>query len=187
MKKPVLYLMIGFPASGKSSFLEKQKELAVFSADAVRGEWFGDEGLQYTDDFLKSAGIDPERLSRDEKCEKASMLVFEEVYRRTEEAIRNGTNAAIDGTSLTKWSRGMMISRFRDIASIRGIWIKTDPELCIRRDAERSRSVGEQRILEFVSMFVPPVLEEGFDALEVRDENGCLLSRTENRGNTCGN
>ena len=29
MKKPVLYLMIGFPASGKSTFLEKQKELAV--------------------------------------------------------------------------------------------------------------------------------------------------------------
>ena len=103
----------------------------MFSADAVRGEWLGDEGLQYTDDFLKSVGIDPESLSHDEKCEKASMLVFEEVYRRTEETIRNGMNAAIDGTSLTKWSRGMMISRFRDLASIRGIWIKTDPELCI--------------------------------------------------------
>ncbi|MBR3363943.1 MAG: AAA family ATPase, partial [Solobacterium sp.] len=47
-EKPILYMPIGLPASGKSTFLKKLKNTVILSGDTLRGELFGDERLQYT-------------------------------------------------------------------------------------------------------------------------------------------
>ena len=180
MRKPILFVMIGLPASGKSTFLKRLNAVAVYSADALRGEWFGDEGLQYNDAFIRKQGADPSALSDREKERIANPLVWEEVFRRVEQALAEGKDCAIDGTNASKWVRKNIIRRFRKYAGICGIWFKTDFERCIERDAARPRTVGEDVLRRIAGTFEIPHLEEGFDALEERDETGNLLRRQTN-------
>ena len=180
MRKPILYVTLGLPASGKSTFLATQKSVIVYSADAVRGEWFGDEGLQYTDDFIRNQGQDPDKLNNRQKERIASPIVWEEVYRRTEQSLAEGQDCALDGVNASKWVRKMIRDRFGQTARICGIWFKTDLNRCIERDASRQRSVGEAVLRRIAGIFEAPCMEEGFDALEERDETGTLLCRETN-------
>ena len=180
MKKPILYVTIGLPASGKSTFLRRLNAVSVYSADAVRGEWFGDEGLQYTDAFIRKQGADPAKLNDRQKARIANPLVWKEVYRRAEQVLAEGKDCALDGINASKWVRKTIIDRFGQRARICGIWFRTEFERCIERDASRSRSVGEPDLRRIAENFEEPRIEEGFDALEERDETGTLLCRETN-------
>lgn len=180
MRKPILYVTIGLPASGKSTFLATQKSVIVYSADAVRGEWFGDEGLQYTDAFIRKQRRNPSKLNARQKQRIAGPLVWEEVYRRAEQSLAEGHDCALDGINASKWVRKMIIDRFRQYARICGIWFRADMERCIERDASRTRTVGESVLRRIAERFEEPRIEEGFDALEERDETGKLLRRQTN-------
>ena len=170
MKKPILYVTIGLPASGKSTFLRRLNAVSVYSADAVRGEWFGDEGQ----------GRNPSKLNARQKARIANSLVWKEVYRRAEQVLAEGKDCALDGINASKWVRKTIIDRFGQRARICGIWFRTEFERCIERDASRSRSVGEPDLRRIAENFEEPLMEEGFDALEERDETGTLLCRQTN-------
>ena len=45
-----LYMMVGLPASGKSTYaklLAEEVDGIIVSSDAIRKEWYGDENIQY--------------------------------------------------------------------------------------------------------------------------------------------
>ena len=49
MNKPILYVMMGLPASGKSTFADEiatSQNATIISSDALRKEWYGDENIQ---------------------------------------------------------------------------------------------------------------------------------------------
>lgn len=177
VSRPVLYVMIGFPASGKSTFFKTLKHIDVYSADAVRGEWFGDEGLQFCDAFFKERGIDVTGRSDTEKTRIANSIVWKEVYRRAEQSLSAGRDTAIDGINISRRVRKRIIRRFRKQAVIHGIWMTAGSELCVLRDAQRARNVGAEIIREMAAHFEMPEVTEGFDILELRDENGNLCRR----------
>ncbi len=186
MRKPILYVMVGLPASGKSTFLARQQSVIVYSADAVRGEWFGDEGLQYTDAFIRNQGQDPDKLNNRQKERIASPIVWDEVYRRAEQSLAEGKDCALDGVNASKWVRKTVTDRFGQCARICVVWFRTDLKRCIERDALRPRSVGEAVLRRIAERFEEPLMEEGFDALEERDETGKLLRRQTNESFTDG-
>ena len=182
MKKPILYLMIGLPGAGKSTYTKRRTDAMIASADEVRREWFGDAGLQYTTEFLNAHGIDPERMTEPERNKAANIIIWDEVFRRTEDWLSEGKNVVIDGINVLRSVRTNMIRQFCESAFIIGVWVTTDLETCLRRDGSRSRTVGEENLRRIAAQFRKPKLEEGFDILEERDKDGRLLKRTARPG-----
>lgn len=125
--EPRAVMLVGLPASGKSTLALDIEALGYerFSADAIRGELLGDEGLQ----------ADHEK-------------VFGVLHSRLDEALARGARVVIDNMNLTRRSRRPL----RKILSKYGISPKLvllDVTLggCKKRNKERKRQVGED-ILE---------------------------------------
>lgn len=177
MAKPIAYFMMGLPGSGKSTFAKKLRNAHLCSADEVRREWFGDESLQYTEAFLVSRGIDTAGMSDLEKRQCAHAFVWGEVKRRAMDALKRGENIVIDGVNSSRRDRMSWIETASACAVIHGIWLNTPAEVCIERDRRRTRHVSEEIIRRFAKNFQEPSLEEGFDILEIYNQNGELVSR----------
>ena len=183
MNKPVLYLTVGLPASGKSTYTRQLSALR-YSADAVRGELFGNEGIQYSDDYLRNLGYDTDSMSDHEKRKTCHHLVWNEVYRRMENSLNQGEDCIADGTFISPENRRIVISRFQPCAVIRWLYFRTPADICIERDSKRSRSVGEPIIRQYEKNLIPPELSEGFQSIDTIDENGQRISRAEQTGNS---
>lgn len=93
--KPVLVVMTGLPASGKSVLslkLAEEYNAAVFSSDALRKELFGDEGNQGNNSKL-----------------------FIELHRRIKECLRSGNNAIYDATNISSKRRRAFLQELNKI------------------------------------------------------------------------
>jgi UDP-N-acetylglucosamine 2-epimerase (non-hydrolysing) len=69
------------------------KDTVVLSGDELRGEMFGDENLQYTDDVLKELGYDPENMTLREKEYVGQKLIWETLQKKTVQLLKEGKNA----------------------------------------------------------------------------------------------
>ena len=76
MDKPVLYLAIGLPASGKSTYLSKLKDVNIVCGDMIRKEFFGDESIQLSEEFLIARGYDLSSMSQSQKTFLCNKLVW---------------------------------------------------------------------------------------------------------------
>lgn len=133
-----LYVLVGLPGSGKSTFAAEHPEMVVVSSDAVRGELYGDESIQ---------------------CDHAR--VFGVVNQRVREALNNGSDVIYDATSLTRKVRKNIIKMFSD-ANIIAVFFNTDVNVCIERDRNRTRTVGANVIQRMSQRMTEPTTEEGF-------------------------
>lgn len=177
MSKPVLYIPIGLPGSGKSSFFSKIKGKTTVSSDGIRKELFKDENIQYTDEFLKAHGYSPEAMHDEEKRRAANSLIFEEVQRRVEILLREGKDAVYDGVNIERYYRSQIIRKFSPLACLHGVYFNVPVEFCIERDQKRtSHNVGEKRIRRMEKQFDRPKIEEGYDILETVDAFGNRIS-----------
>lgn len=143
---PVLYILIGLPASGKSTWAENHKHLVHISSDKIREELWGDaEDQQH-----------PEK-------------VFEKMFKDTVSALRAGFDVCYDATNLVAKRRINLIKEIEKIvdAWIMGVVFATPFEVCIERDKARPRHVGYGVLKRMYKSFQMPMLEEGFDDLEV--------------------
>lgn len=114
----MVYLMVGCPGSGKSTYLKNNvDEKQVVSRDKIRFELLKD-GEAY---FSK---------------EKAVFKIFIE---KIQELIDNGEDVFIDATHLNKASRFKTISNL-DLkgAEVTAIVIKTPLDTCLARNAQRT-------------------------------------------------
>ena len=148
MNKPVLYVMIGLPASGKSSLAEEiawTKDATIISSDAIRKEWYGDESIQGN-----------------------PAKIFEEMRKRTVSVLENGRNVVYDATNLTLKSRSFLrnyspLLKIRSKIKVNGILCATPFDVCCERNSKRERVVPMEAITRMLKSFTPPMLSEGFD------------------------
>lgn len=142
-----LYMMIGFPGSGKSYYakmLAKSVKCNIVSSDEIREEMFGDVNDQ-----------------------AHNKEVFEEVHRRVNMHLKNGENCIYDATNISRKRRvGFLntLNRYRDVKKI-AVLMCTDIDICLRQNKSRDRNVPEDVIMRMFRHLSFPKLEEGFDEI----------------------
>lgn len=139
-----MILLIGLPASGKSTWAKRyvtdRKFAALISSDSIREELYGDETTQGDNN-----------------------KIFSLVRERAEEALKEGKDVVIDATNMTIKDR----SAYFDIAktygaTVTGILFDTPVEECKRRNSKRDRVVPDFVYDKMLNRYEEPKLSEGF-------------------------
>lgn len=135
----MLYIMVGLPGSGKSTYAQKLG-LPILSADKIREELYGDAAIQGDGE-----------------------MVFSILNKRIDKAISGGYSVIIDNTSVSRKARAVFIRK----ANCTAIFVDTPLDECLRRNRKRERHVSEDVIYRMASNLVPPTKEEGFKEIIV--------------------
>lgn len=143
-----LIMLIGLPGSGKSTYakmlLEKEPNIKYCSSDETRKLIYGDEAIQG----------DPNK-------------VFRTLHNNVKKHLNEGFDVIYDATNVTRKSRKNIISEVKHIAEIAAHIVWAPYEDCIRRDTERSRTVGVEVIKKFLYRWQSPYYDEGFKSIKL--------------------
>lgn len=143
-----LYMLIGLPASGKSTIaqeLSKSEEAIIVSSDEIRQELLGD-----INDQTQNA------------------RVFEEVEKRIKEGLLKG-NVIYDATNINYKKRRAFLQKLNKMQVRKiAVLIATPYEECLRRNAKRERKVPEEVIKRMYFNFYIPQYYEGFDDIQIK-------------------
>lgn len=150
MNRPSLIILCGIPGSGKSTYakdyMERNCNAVHLSSDAIRKELYGDENIQ------GNPGA-----------------VFSLMQKRAIESLNNGYDVLYDATNITRKDRAGIIGVCPKFAKIECHIIWAPIEECIKRDAERGRTVGKEVIDRMLKKFQAPFFDEGInDILIIR-------------------
>jgi predicted kinase len=137
---PTLYLTIGIPGSGKSTWIDRHlPNVKRISMDRTRRELLGDE-----------------------KDQSQNQHVFEVCQKELRDTLRSGESIVFDATSHTQKSRRMPLSAARDFfAWIKIIYFDVPLETALTRNASRVRKVPEEVIRQFYEELEDPEVYEG--------------------------
>lgn len=138
-----LYVAVGLPGSGKSTWGNSREELKVHSSDLIRKELYGSESIQGNNN-----------------------IIFDILHKRIEADLIAGMDCYYDATSLTASLRKGIINRFRPHADkIVALYFNEPIEVCKERNSNRERKVPNGVIDKMASRLTPPELNEGFDEI----------------------
>lgn len=142
---PKFYMMIGLPASMKSSFIERNKinNDVIVSSDALREELFGDVNDQTHNNE-----------------------VFNEMYKRTRQGLSSNHNVWYDATNLSRKKRINLLKELPSCQKI-AIVMATPFEVCKLFNNKRDRTVPYYVMKRMYKSFEPPHYDEGFDKILV--------------------
>ena len=143
-----LIMLIGLPASGKTSYAQKMKkrygeELEIISSDAIRKELFGSEEEQKYND-----------------------KVFNEVFHRTKKSILKNKITIIDATNLSRKRRIAFLKQFNNCEK-RATVFAIPFEVCCERNNSRERIVPQYAMDRMYRSFEPPHWAEGFNRIDI--------------------
>lgn len=143
--KPILYMVVGLPGSGKSHWCNEHKDelnAVVHSSDSIRAE-----------------------LLNDINDQSKNTEVFEILHRRIKDDLRTGKNVIMDCTNLSRKRRIHFIQHeLRDIHCEKVCVLFATPfELCLGRNFARDRQVPESVIVRMIKNFETPWFSEGWD------------------------
>lgn len=165
-----LFMAVGIPASGKSSFYKTlinerlndpdRKEIIYVSSDAIRKEFYGNEEDQ----------TDP-------------AAIFKEMEDRTIRILATNTDVFYDATNLSAKRRIHFIRTINDRLRKKGIMdtyfrcflFATPYEVCLERNSKRERVVPQYVMERMYKNFEPPHKSEGWDDIIIvtpKRENG---------------
>ena len=151
---PTLYMLIGVPASGKSTWVANQNfdwnNTAVISSDAIIDRRAADQGKTYSDIFrseIKSATSEMNQNLRD--------------------AIANNMDIIWDQTNVTAKSRQAKLSQIPDNYTKVAVYFQTpDITELQRRLANRpGKKIPQNIVMGMISQLEPPMSSEGFDKI----------------------
>jgi protein phosphatase len=140
-KKKALVILVGPPASGKSTWGKKFAEdnkVVYVSTDAIRAEIGSGEGDQ-----------------------NVSAAAFGIARQRVSQALAAGKSAMIDATSVNRKARRDWINLGRGHgAYIIAVAFEVSRDELLRRDAQRDRHVGPEIIDRFLNKYSRPTDDE---------------------------
>jgi len=142
-------MMIGLPGSGKSAWADKQA-IKVFSSDTMREEYYGDASYQGD-----------------------NQLIFDLLHKRIIENLQAGNSSIMDATNLNSKKRRYFLNKIANLDVEKIAVVVAKPiEQCIENDAIRKRHVPQYVIERMRKSFQIPMLQEGFDKIELNFD-GC--------------
>ena len=140
-----LIVMVGLPASTKSSYAEKLKleyDAVVLSSDKLREELLGDINSQ-----------------------DKNTNVFDEMNKRAKQLLDNGQNVIIDATNINRKRRIHLINNEIKADEYIVYYMNTPFAKCLYNDSQRGRNVGYEVINRmYKNMHIPTKLE-GWDSV----------------------
>lgn len=141
---PTLYVVVGIPASGKSTWASHQKNAVVVSSDAIREELFGSA-----------------------KVQKAPKMVFAEFHRRISLALAAGRDVVADATHVSIDSRLETLRNAPAGTTKIAVLAYVPLEKALQNNLKRERHVPERVIRQMVRQLhdEPLSLDEGFDEI----------------------
>ena len=146
--KPVLVMMVGLPASGKSTIaynLAKENNYIVFSSDALR-----------------------EELYLDINDQEHNHELFVELHRRIKATLRDGNSVIYDACNLNSKKRIAFLQELKHIPCRKECIIAATPyEQCLKNNASRDRHVPEYVIERMYKRFDTPYYYESFDRISI--------------------
>ena len=148
MTKPILYIPVGAPASGKStwatSLATKYKHIFMVSRDSIREMLVGDYSKF---PFGKSYAED---------------IVTDIVFYSATELLEKGYSVILDETNLNKGRREAQIQSIKNAVSheidvvYNKEFLDVPLEECIRRDKERDKTIGSAIITGMWKKYIKP-------------------------------
>lgn len=147
-KKPIFFMLVGLPYSGKSVQAEKMKEqygAVVHSSDAIREEILGDAQDQNNNG-----------------------KVFEVLHRRVFEDLSAGKNVVYDATNISYKRRMDALQRINKIDCQKVcLFMATPFDVCIERSKNRERVVPYEVVERMYKTIWIPNVYEGWDYVEL--------------------
>lgn len=153
----IFYMMIGLPASGKSTIAKKyaEKENAIIiSTDQLREELLGDEASQENNE-----------------------LIFKEAEKRIKSNLENEVNVIFDATNISYKRRMDWLNKLKKYnAYTVAIMVATPYEECLERNLKRDRKVPEEVITNMYHNFYVPQYYEGFHKIIIEYNSNYVFS-----------
>lgn len=142
-----LYVMVGVPGSGKSTWVKAHKGNATYvSRDEVRFSM----------------------VAEDEEYFSKENAVFAEYCRRINEALSKGEDVFADATHLNKASRRKLLNNVKGYEELHAIVMMTDCAESISRNDNRTGTrafVPHSDIRRMANQFEMPETSEGFNSI----------------------
>lgn len=146
MKKPKLIMMVGISGSGKSKIAEEisqQINAIILSADIMREELLGDIHNQ-----------------------TQNKEIFDELYKKAVELIKDNKNVIIDATNIKSVNRINGLKYFDGIPCEKIAYIVATPfNKCLEKNGEDNKVIKESVLKNQISKFEIPYQNEGFDLI----------------------
>ena len=149
---PTMYMLIGVPASGKSTWREKYKgDALVISSDDLIEEWAVAQGITYNDAFKDNIKL-------------ATKIVND----LAKEAFANGQDVIWDQTNITKKSRASKLAMVPEHYRKTAVFFATplEEEWQRRLNSRPGKSIPAHILDSMVEMLEMPELDEGWHIIE---------------------
>lgn len=166
-------ILIGVPASGKSSLAEQM--LRIFNQNInPRSQGQFQEKLQTQTQLISTDRI-REFLYGSANIQGDWGEIWQEVKRSFAESAKLQQSIIYDATNYNREYRLNVIALAKEynFKPITGLWLNVPLWICLSRNDTRDRQVPDHVIIEMYRTltYAPPTLSEGFDRLLLRDEN----------------
>lgn len=143
-----IIMLVGLPASGKSSFADnfiKSHNYILHSSDGLREELYGDSNTQ-GDNFT----------------------LFSELHKRIKNDLNNNKNVIYDATNINYKKRMLFLKEIKNINCNKKCVVVALPiDECIKRNNSRNRNVPKDVIYRMRENFNFPAYFEGWDNITV--------------------
>lgn len=137
-------MLVGLPASGKSSYAKRFFDYRVIESDAYRKKNYGDEKVQGDNTKL-----------------------FEEIHKDILKYLESGKGVVLDATNLTYKNRKSLLDKIPNGVAKACILFATQYKICLERNSTRERKVPEHVMERMYKSFEVPLYSEGWDLIEV--------------------
>lgn len=147
---PNLYMTIGLPGSGKSTWAKDNLNVRfteIFSPDEYRKKITGDANNQ-----------------------KMNRTVFNTLYSHMIKALNANRDVCIDATNINIKDRSHVFNIVKECSvkvTVYGVLFLTPDAECRRRNEDRDRVVPDEVITKMMCKFQIPLLTEGFKSIEI--------------------